>query len=154
MEGNGSCDKGEPMGEKLFFLREKRGYPPPIPPFLAPCWRARGQARLPIESESIREERVGVFHLRFFKMVTRALPIKFGREDNLYKETGCFICLKEEQDLPVTSCCGKMVHESCLIEWLEVCKSPSCPHCRTEMVTVSRVGKKTERGFDPRTFGL
>ena len=67
MEGNGSCDKGEPMGEKLFFLREKRGYPPPYPPFFTPFWRARGQARLPIESESIREERVGVFHLRFFQ---------------------------------------------------------------------------------------
>ena len=126
-----------------FFLREKRGYPP-IPPFFTPFWRARGQARLPIEPESIREERVGVFHLRFSKMVTRALPIKFGREDNLYKETGCFICLKEEQDLPVTSCCGKMVHESCLINWLEVCMAPSCPHCRTEMVTVSREKKQSE----------
>ena len=89
-------------------------------------------------------------------MVTRALPLKFGSEDDLYKETGCMICLKEEQDLPVSSCCGKMVHEFCLINWLEVCMEPSCPHCRTEMVTVSRVGKKkkTERGFDPRTFGL
>ena len=126
-------------------MREKRGYPPPYPLFFHPFERARGQARLPIESESIREERVGVFHLRFSKMVTRALPIKFGREDNLYKETGCFICLKEEQDLPVTSCCGKMVHESCLINWLEVCMSPSCPHCRTEMVTVSREKKKKKQ---------
>ena len=92
-----------------------------------------------------------MFELRFFKMVTRVLPIKFG-DDESYNETGCMICLKEEKDLPVTSCCGKMVHERCLIEWLDVCKDPSCPHCRTAMVTVSR--KKTERGFDPRTFGL
>ena len=77
-------------------------------------------------------------------MVTRALPIKFGSEDDLYKETGCMICLKEEQDLPVSSCCGKMVHESCLINWLEVCMEPSCPHCRTEMVTVSRKKKQSE----------
>ena len=71
-------------------------------------------------------------------MVTRALPIKFGREDDGYKETGCMICLKEEKDLPVMSCCGKMVHESCLTDWLDVCHRPSCPHCRTEMVTVSK----------------
>ena len=50
-----------------FFLREKRGYPPPYPPFLTPFLGARGQARLPSESESIREERVGVFELRFFQ---------------------------------------------------------------------------------------
>ena len=132
----------------------KRGGIPPIPPFLTPFLGARGQARLPSESESIREEWDGVFHLRFFKMVSKsALPIKFGSDDELYKESGCMICLKEEEDLPVISCCGKMVHEKCLIDWLEVCMAPSCPHCRTEMVTVSRE-KKTERGFDPRTFGL
>ena len=102
-------------------MREKRGYPTPYP-FFDPFWRARGQARLPNETESIREERVGVFDLRFFKMVTKsALPIKFGNsDDDLYKETGCMICLKEEKDLPVTPCCGKMVHEQCLINWLEV----------------------------------
>ena len=41
-----------------FFLREKGGIPPHTP-FFSPLFeRARGQARLPIESESIREERV------------------------------------------------------------------------------------------------
>lgn len=85
-----------------------------------------------------------MFQLRFFKMVTRALPIKFGSEDDLYKETGCLICLKEEKDLPVTSCCGKMVHEQCLTEWIDVCKDPSCPHCRTAMVTVSMKKKQSE----------
>lgn len=82
--------------------------------------------------------------MRFFKMVTRALPIKIGNDES-YKETGYMICLKEEKDLPVTSCCGKMVHEQCLIEWLDVCKDPSCPHCRTAMVTVSR--KKNRARF-------
>lgn len=81
-----------------------------------------------------------MFELRFFKMVTRVLPLKNGE---LYKETGCMICLKEEKDLPVTSCCGKMVHEQCLIEWLDVCKDPSCPHCRTAMVMVSRKKKQS-----------
>ena len=84
-----------------------------------------------------------MFELCFFKMVSKsALPIKFGSDDELYKESGCMICLKEEEDLPVISCCGKMVHEKCLIDWLEVCMAPSCPHCRTEMVTVSREKKK------------
>ena len=71
----------------------------------------------------------------FFKMVTKVLPIEFGVEE--MEESGCIICLKEEKDLPVTSCCGKMVHEKCLLEWIEVCTSPSCPHCREPMLTVS-----------------
>ena len=50
-----------------FFCMKRGGIPPPYPLFLSPFWRARGQARLPNESESIREERVGVFHLRFFQ---------------------------------------------------------------------------------------
>ena len=54
---------------------------------------------------------------------TKVLPVKFGWEDK-YLETGCMICLKEEKDLPVTSCCGKMVHECCLTDWLDVCCSP------------------------------
>lgn len=94
-----------------------------------------------------------MFELRFFKMVSKSvLPIKFGSDDGLYKESGCMICLKEEEDLPVTSCCGKMVHEKCLIEWLEVCMAPSCPHCRTEMVTVSR-GKKEKKQSEVLILG-
>lgn len=50
-----------------FFLREKRGYPPPYPPFLTPFWRARGQARLPNQPESIREERLECFICVFFQ---------------------------------------------------------------------------------------
>lgn len=53
--------------ERSYFFCVKRGGIPPHTPLLTPFFgRARGQARLPIESESIREERVGVFHLRFF----------------------------------------------------------------------------------------
>ena len=55
------------MGEKLFFCVKRGGIPPHTPLFDPFFRRARGQARLPIESESIREERVAVFHLRFFQ---------------------------------------------------------------------------------------
>ena len=94
--------------------------------------------------------------MRFFLKMSEALDFGklFVTEEEVpeYKE-GCLICLNDGRDLPVTSCCGKMVHERCLSNWLEVCTSRSCPHCREGMITVS-LKKKTERGFDPRTFGL
>ena len=46
----------------------------------------------------------------------------------------CCICLGNDKDLPVTSCCGKMVHESCIK--YAISNLPHCPHCRETMETV------------------
>lgn len=51
--------------ERGNFFAPKEGVSPPHTPFFDPFWRAHGQARLPNETESIREERVGVFDLLF-----------------------------------------------------------------------------------------
>lgn len=57
--------------------------------------------------------------------------------ESTYEDSGCVICLNDGKDLAVTSCCGKMVHEKCLSNWMDVCVNPSCPHCREEVVSVS-----------------
>ena len=56
------------------------------------------------------------------------------KEKKEEKEEGCCICLVEEKDLPVTSCCGKTVHEACLRSAIRY--YPHCPHCRDYMETV------------------
>lgn len=82
--------------------------------------------------------------------VRRVCPREFGVEDKP-DEPGCIICLHDEHGLPVTSCCGKEVHEECLLKWLKVAGKKSCPHCRLNMETVR---KKVEQGFDSWTFDL
>ena len=53
------------------------------------------------------------------------------------EEKKCCICLSEERDLPVTSCCGKMVHERCVTTSIKNYRH--CPHCREDMPMVKFV---------------
>ena len=55
-----------------------------------------------------------------------------GRELPTISEVeDCAVCLEEESDLPVTSCCGQTIHLTCF----DIClkSNKRCPYCRCGM---------------------
>ena len=49
----------------------------------------------------------------------------------------CLICLEEDVDLPVTSCCGQTIHLMCLDICLKM--NNRCPHCRCGLERVMMI---------------